>query len=44
MLTIRRSPAKVCWWVMLNGQIVETRRTKADAQKFIDENKHFLGE
>lgn len=31
-IEVRRSPARVCWWVVCNGHMVFTRDTKKDAE------------
>lgn len=31
-LQIKRSPARVVWWVMFNGQIIDTAHTKKHAE------------
>lgn len=30
-IDVRRSPAKVCWWVCCNGRMVFTADTRKDA-------------
>lgn len=29
--SVQRSPAKVCWWVMCNGTLINTVDTKREA-------------
>lgn len=31
MIEVKRSPARVCWWVVLNGQVLATRDKKKEA-------------
>lgn len=31
-VSVQRSPAKVCWWVVFNGTIIHTTDTKWEAQ------------
>lgn len=33
MISIQRSPAKVCWWVVFNGTILMTTDTKWEAEE-----------
>ena len=33
MLTVRRSPAKVAWWVVCNGITVDVCPTKQEAEE-----------
>lgn len=37
MVTIRRSPTGLCWWVLFNGNLIQTtdlkREAKAAAEK-----------
>ena len=37
MITVKRSPARVCWHVLCNGQCIATRNTKREANKLRDE-------
>ncbi len=37
-----RSPARVCWWVMVNGVRVDTADTKALAQEKLSSYKKLL--
>lgn len=32
MLTVERSPARVCWHIMCNGQVITTTDTKREAR------------
>lgn len=36
-IEVRRSPAKVCWWVVCNGTLVTTKDTKKDAENAAQE-------
>lgn len=35
MLTVKRSPAKVCWHVMLGDTLITTADTKAQANELV---------
>lgn len=35
-VSVQRSPAKVCWWVMFNGYVLETADTKWQAQELAE--------
>lgn len=34
---VKRSPGKVCWWIMCNGQLVDTRDTRKEAEAYKDQ-------
>ncbi len=35
--TIKRSPARVCWWIMFRGQMIETANTRNEAAEKIEQ-------
>lgn len=42
MLTVKRSPAKVCWWVTLGQTVLLTTDTRFEAQEVADKlNKKY---
>lgn len=36
MFTIKRSPAKICWHVLINGKFLDTANTKREAIELKD--------
>jgi hypothetical protein len=43
MVEVVRSPAKVAWWVQVNGVRVDVAQTREEAEAIAQHYKHMLG-